>query len=41
MKLIFELSKENHKCSILPPCDVAKVELKSQRKLALELTGSI
>ncbi len=37
MKLIFELSKKNHKCSILPPCDVAKVELKSQRKLALNL----
>ena len=37
MELIFEKSTAGHKCSILPPCDVPKVELNSKRSIALSL----
>lgn len=37
MELIFEKSIDNHRCTILPPCDVQKVELPTSRKLALNL----
>lgn len=34
MNLIFEQSTQNHQCSILPPCDVPKVELPTKGKVA-------
>lgn len=37
MELIFERSTAGHKCSILPPCDVPKVELNSKRSTELIL----
>lgn len=37
MNLIFEQSTQNHQCSILPPCDVPKVELPTKRQETLNL----
>ena len=37
MNLIFEQSTQNHQCSILPPCDVIKVELPTKRQEPLTL----
>lgn len=37
MELIFEKSTKGHKCTILPPCDVPTVEIKSKRGIALNL----
>lgn len=37
MQLIFEKSTKGHKCSIMPPCDVPKVSLKTKREQALNL----
>ena len=37
MELIFERSTPGHSCSILPPCDVEKVDLKNRRSSPLNL----
>ena len=37
MELIFEKSTKGHKCTILSPCDVPEVEIKSKRNIALHL----
>ena len=37
MQLIFEKSTKGHKCSIMPPCDVPKVSLKTTREQKLSL----
>lgn len=37
MNLIFEQSTQNHQCSILPSCDVPKVELPTKRQSSLRL----
>ena len=36
MNLIFEQSTQNHQCSILPPCDVTKGGLPTERRGAVK-----
>ena len=41
MNLIFEQSTQNHQCSILPPCDVPKVELPTKTSRDFEFTRAV